>query len=122
MIKRITALLFAIVLMTGCTEVEESVLEENTAVAEEEVVEQVKENNEDTSVNENESEESKEVEKEESEKEVIEEVEPVFDGYTLLEVDGGDTSGIRQPNVVVDIGYGDREYWAFTNEHGQLFA
>lgn len=119
MIKRITALLFAIVLMTGCTEVEESVLEENTAIAEE-VVEQVDENNEDTSVNENESEESKEVEKEESEKEVIEEVEPVFDGYTLLEVDGGDISGVRQPNVVVDVGYGDREYWAFTNEHGQL--
>ena len=29
-------------------------------------------------------------------------------------------SGYRQPNVVVDIGFGDREYWAFTNEHGQL--
>lgn len=52
MIKRITALLLAAVLMTGCTEIEESVLEENTAVAEEEVVEQVEENNEDTSANE----------------------------------------------------------------------
>ena len=29
-------------------------------------------------------------------------------------------SGYREPNVVVDIGFGDREYWAFTNEHGQL--
>lgn len=29
-------------------------------------------------------------------------------------------SGYREANVVVDIGYGDREYWAFTNEHGQL--
>lgn len=29
-------------------------------------------------------------------------------------------SGNRDPNVVVDIGYGDREYWAFTNEYGQL--
>ena len=29
-------------------------------------------------------------------------------------------SGYREPNVVVDIGYGDREYWAFTNEYGQL--
>lgn len=120
MIKRITALLFAAVIMIGCTEVEESVLEENIAVAEEEVVGEVEENNEDTSVNENEAEETNEVEKEESEKEVIEEVEPVFEGYTLLEVDGGDISGVRQPNVVVDIGYGDREYWAFTNEHGQL--
>lgn len=45
---------------------------------------------------------------------------PSFDGYTLIEVDGGDLSGVREANVVVDIGYGDREYWAFTNEHGQL--
>jgi hypothetical protein len=44
----------------------------------------------------------------------------LFSGYTLIEVDGGDTSGIRKPNVVVDIGFGDREYWAFTNEYGQL--
>ena len=29
-------------------------------------------------------------------------------------------SGYREPNVVVDIGFGDREYWAFTNEYGQL--
>ncbi|WP_102029170.1 DNA/RNA non-specific endonuclease [Salirhabdus sp. Marseille-P4669] len=43
-----------------------------------------------------------------------------FPGYELIEVDGGDLSGYREPNVVVDIGYGDREYWAFTNEHGQL--
>jgi hypothetical protein len=43
-----------------------------------------------------------------------------FSGYKLIEVDGGDLSGYRQPNVVVDIGFGDREYWAFTNEHGQL--
>ncbi|PKQ89474.1 hypothetical protein CXK86_20740 [Paenibacillus sp. BGI2013] len=41
-------------------------------------------------------------------------------GYKLIEVDGGDLSGHREPNVVVDIGYGDREYWAFTNEYGQL--
>jgi len=44
-----------------------------------------------------------------------------FNGkYKLIEVDGGDTSGDREPMVVVDIGYGDREYWAYTNEHGQL--
>jgi hypothetical protein len=41
-----------------------------------------------------------------------------FSGYKLIEVDGGDLSGHRQPKVVVDMGYGDREYWAFTNEHG----
>ncbi|GGG07603.1 DNA/RNA non-specific endonuclease [Paenibacillus abyssi] len=44
----------------------------------------------------------------------------LFTGYKLIEVDGCDLSGHREPNVVVDVGYGDREYWAFTNEHGQL--
>ncbi|OIU71024.1 DNA/RNA non-specific endonuclease [Rossellomorea aquimaris] len=44
----------------------------------------------------------------------------LFQGYELIEVDGGDLSGYREPNVVVDIGFGDREYWAFTNEYGQL--
>ncbi|WFD08684.1 lamin tail domain-containing protein [Tepidibacter hydrothermalis] len=38
----------------------------------------------------------------------------------LIEVDGGNQSGHREPNVVVDIGYGDREYYAYTNEHNQL--
>ncbi len=40
--------------------------------------------------------------------------------YTPLVVDGGDLSGVRQPNVVVDIGYGARKYYAYTNEYGQL--
>ena len=44
----------------------------------------------------------------------------LFSGYKLIEVDGGDLSGHRESKVVVDIGYGNREYWAFTNEHGQL--
>ncbi|MDT0160677.1 DNA/RNA non-specific endonuclease [Bacillus sp. AG4(2022)] len=44
----------------------------------------------------------------------------LFSGYKLIEVDGGDVSGYRESNVVIDIGYGDREYWAFTNEYGQL--
>ncbi|MFL0507187.1 DNA/RNA non-specific endonuclease [Ureibacillus sp. 179-F W5.1 NHS] len=51
---------------------------------------------------------------------VVEETPAQFSGYKLIEVDGGDLSGYREPNVVVDIGYGDREYWAFTNEYGQL--
>ena len=42
------------------------------------------------------------------------------DGYTLIEVYGGELSGYRTANVVVDIGFGDREYWAYTNEYGQL--
>lgn len=44
----------------------------------------------------------------------------LFSGYERIEVDGGDLSGNREASVVVDIGFGDREYWAFTNEHGQL--
>lgn len=40
--------------------------------------------------------------------------------YKIIQVDGGDLSGSRQSNVAVDIGYGDRVYWAFTNEYGQL--
>lgn len=62
-----------------------------------------------------------------SESEVPVEEEPVqtepntmFEGYRLIEVEGGNQSGYREPNVVVDIGFGSREYWAFTNEHGQL--
>ncbi|EFG48874.1 hypothetical protein [Aerococcus viridans] len=33
-----------------------------------------------------------------------------FDGYALIEVYGGELSGYRAANVVVDIGFGDREY------------
>ena len=43
-----------------------------------------------------------------------------FDGYTLIEVYVGELSGYRTANVFVDIGFGDREYWAYTNEYGQL--
>jgi hypothetical protein len=43
-----------------------------------------------------------------------------YSKYSLIEVDGGDMSGYRKPNVRVDVGFGDREYWAFTNESGQL--
>ncbi|WP_050977258.1 DNA/RNA non-specific endonuclease [Planococcus antarcticus] len=44
----------------------------------------------------------------------------LFAGYELIEVDGGDLSGYRESNVAVNIGFGDRDYWAFTNEYGQL--
>lgn len=42
--------------------------------------------------------------------------------YNIIQVDGGDLSGERKANVAVDIGFGDREYWAFTNEYGQLVS
>ncbi|PFP27639.1 hypothetical protein COJ96_15555 [Bacillus sp. AFS073361] len=66
-----------------------------------------------------------EKEKTTTEKQVVEETsteskDQLFKGYTLIEIDGGDLSGLREPNVVVDIGFGGREYWSFTNEHGQL--
>ena len=46
--------------------------------------------------------------------------EDMLKGYKKLDVYGGDLSGTRQPNAVVDIGYGNREYYAFTNQYGQL--
>lgn len=59
-------------------------------------------------------------EKSSSEERSAKTIEERFQGYKLIKVDGGDLSGERESNVVVDIGYGDREYWAFTNEYGQL--
>ena len=44
----------------------------------------------------------------------------MFNGYKIVDVNYCSLSGSRQANVAVDIGYGDREYWAFTNKHGQL--
>ncbi len=41
--------------------------------------------------------------------------------YKKIVVYGGDRSGRREAMVVVDVGFGDREYWAYTNEYGQLF-
>ena len=56
-----------------------------------------------------------------SETETTEPTPVTEDGsYSILTVDGGDLSGERKPNVKVDIGYGDREYWAYTNAYGQL--
>lgn len=43
-----------------------------------------------------------------------------YSKYKLIVVDGGDKSGTRQSNVKVDVGFGEREYWAYTNEYGQL--
>ena len=57
---------------------------------------------------------------EKTEPAVSQENQTAVEGYQPLEVDGGDLSGQRQPNVVVDIGYGDRQYYAYTNEYGQL--
>lgn len=66
------------------------------------------------------AEDEKETENSSKEEPSTDWTEDIFAGYTLIEVDGGDLSGHREPNVVVDIGFGDREYYAFTNEYGQL--
>ena len=125
MIKKMIFLpaLLVTALLTGCAEGETALKEletETVAVAEEienvEVTEVVEAVESETPVTEPETEE-------EPVEEVVEETPAKaqdFQGYTLLAVDGGDLSGTRQANVVVDIGFGEREYWAFTNEHGQL--
>lgn len=90
--------LLGVLFLSGCTDADVSV---STSTSTEETVE-------------------KKPVQEEQTTETPESEGDVFEGYTKIEVDGGDQSGTREANVVVDIGFGDREYWAFTNEHGQL--
>ena len=40
--------------------------------------------------------------------------------HKVLMVEGGDLSGDRESNVIVDIGFGSREYYGVTNAFGQL--
>lgn len=109
------ALLLTIIFMVGCTNVEDaSVTDKETDSQDVTTVE--------TNSNNSEKEESINTVVDEPvvEETPTEQNNDLFSGYKLIEVDGGDLSGYREPNVVVDIGYGDREYWAFTNEYGQL--
>lgn len=101
--------------MVGCTTVEEDVPITNAETVSQEV----------SIVNTNQDSEKEETVTTVVEEPIVEETpvqqkDELFSGYKLIEVDGGDLSGYREPKVVVDIGYGDREYWAFTNEYGQL--
>jgi len=43
-----------------------------------------------------------------------------YNENNVIVVDGGNLSGYRQSLVKVDIGFGNRLYWAYTNEYGQL--
>lgn len=44
----------------------------------------------------------------------------IIDGKNVYTVDACDLSGNRFPHAQVDVGYGDREYWGYTNAYGQL--
>ncbi|WP_062105662.1 DNA/RNA non-specific endonuclease [Bacillus niameyensis] len=107
-------LLLTIIFMVGCTNVEDAPITDVETDSQEV-----------TTVETNKNSEKEETITTVSEKPAVEETttqrnNELSAGYELIEVDGGDLSGYRRPNVVVDIGYGDREYWAFTNEYGQL--
>jgi hypothetical protein len=102
------------IFMVGCTNVEDASITDGESDPQEV-----------TTVNTNENSEKKETITTVVDEPVVEEKptqsnNELFSGYKLIEVDGGDLSGYRESNVVVDIGYGEREYWAFTNEYGQL--
>lgn len=106
-------LFFTIFLTVGCTSAEDATKTNVEAESQEEAVE-TNNNIEDVETEDTVAEEPA------AEQSAAQESDERFPGYRLIEVDGGDMSGHREPNVVVDIGFGDREYWAFTNEYGQL--
>ena len=116
-------LLLMIIFMVGCTNAENLTIT-NTEDAQQEVTTVHKEPEETITevIEETEGEETTQtvVDEPASEETPAQSNNEPFSGYKRIEVDGCDLSGHREPNVVVDVGYGDREYWAFTNEHGQL--
>lgn len=121
--KLLLGALAVTLLATGCSS-KPNVTEVDTPVKQEQTAEELSNNtltqesnkNDDSSDKNDVDSESSNASKSES----TNNKEDIFAGYKLIEVDGGDLSGHREPNVVVDIGFGDREYWAFTNEYGQL--
>ena len=118
-LKTTLALLLMLVFMAGCTSGEDaSVPTDETTNPKEEVTYNTEEKEDTESIIDEPAEE--ESVEEQAEEKPAQTNDDLFAGYRLIEVDGGDLSGYRQSNVVVDIGFGDREYWAFTNEHGQL--
>ena len=119
------------VLLAGCANVEENAVSNEPTEQTEPSTTNEEEKVDDSANNSKESDEQKETDEQE-EANVVAKEEPKakeattepkkdrFEGYDQIEVDGGNLSGNRKANVVVDIGFGDREYWAFTNEYGQL--
>jgi len=101
------------IFMVGCTNVEDTSIKNREPDSQ-------KETTDNTNKNSEEKETITKVDEPVAEENPTQSKKELFKGYKLIEVDGGNLSGYREPNVVVDIGYGDREYWAFTNEYGQL--
>lgn len=110
MTKNYLILLLVTIFLVGCTNVEDASLTEKETDSQE--VTTVNSEKEDTN--------TPVVDKPEVEEKPSQSNKSQFPGYKQIEVDGGDMSGYRESNVVVNIGFGDREYWAFTNEYGQL--
>ncbi|MBT2684744.1 DNA/RNA non-specific endonuclease [Bacillus sp. ISL-37] len=105
-------LLLTTFMMVGCTNIEDRSITDGETKPKEVTTVNTNENSE--------KEETADVDEPVVEETPTQSNNELFSGYKLIDVDGGDLSGYREPNVVVDIGFGDREYWAFTNEYGQL--
>jgi hypothetical protein len=105
-------LLLTTIMMVGCTNIEDRSITDRETKPKEVTTVNTNENSE--------KEETADVDEPVVEETPTQSNNELFSGYKLIDVDGGDLSGYREPNVVVDIGFGDREYWAFTNEYGQL--
>lgn len=102
-------LLLTIIFMVGCTNVEDVATTDNETAPKVAATENsdIKSEKEDAVAEVVEEPDGEEPEVEETS---TGEKEEEFPGYDILKVDGGDLSGYRQPNVVVDIGFGGREY------------
>lgn len=107
-------LLITVIFIVGCTDAEDASITDAETDSQEAATVETNKNSDKEDLDTNADDEAAAEETEAESK------SDLFAGYKLIEVDGGDLSGYREPNVVVDIGFGDREYWAFTNEHGQL--
>ena len=117
-------LFLTLILMVGCTEVEDTSVTDNETESQEESTVDTEENSQKeetaTTVTDDSVEEESVEEQSVTAENSAQSNDDLFAGYKLIEVNACNLSGTRQAKVVVDIGYGDREYWAFTNEYGQL--
>lgn len=118
--KTYLILLLLITFMAGCTNVEDVSTTDGNGNAEAKTEKQSETNGSTKEETLNDTVDKESVDDSSVEEATDQSNNDLFSGYKLLEVDGGDLSGYRESNVVVDIGFGDREYWAFTNEDGQL--